>query len=224
VNDDDPYEIAIWRGRQTAMRRVLHPGWPTVAAMSQSTAQPPIVRYRNISMPASFEITISPAEPSDGADWAAVLLFLVDEGLERIDLRGALSVNVDTDQALDRAKAVRSISSWTQWALVRFALDVYEDQSETPATGQLQETWSQFASIAGYRSKRGRDRITNETLARVAQVYREAWAQGENPTAAVATAFDKARSTAATYVGLARKKGYLGPADSSRGGELPTNP
>jgi transposase len=53
----------------------------------------------------------------------------------------------------------------------------------------------------------------------VAGVYRAAWESGENPTQAVAKHFEKPYSTAARWVGEARKRGFLGPADGSRGGE-----
>ncbi len=68
--------------------------------------------------------------------------------------------------------------------------------------------------------KRRRDRVTPEVLRAAADVYRQAWADGGNPTEAVARHFHKSHSTAARWVGQARKLGILGPADGSRGGEI----
>jgi len=67
--------------------------------------------------------------------------------------------------------------------------------------------------------RRTRTRLTDSMLKDVARVYRSAWESGEAPTWAVAKHFHKSHSTAARWVGLARERGYLGKADSTRGGE-----
>jgi hypothetical protein len=53
----------------------------------------------------------------------------------------------------------------------------------------------------------------------VARVYREAWARGDPaPTVAVAEAFSIRKTTAAKWVVVARRRGYLGPAVPRRAG------
>jgi hypothetical protein len=65
-----------------------------------------------------------------------------------------------------------------------------------------------------------RNRITPKHLEEVASVYREAWRAGEHPTIAVQKHFGVSHSTAARWVGQARRKGKLRPpAEGSRGGE-----
>lgn len=62
--------------------------------------------------------------------------------------------------------------------------------------------------------------LTDDELREVADIYREAVARGDrSPTRAVGEAKHAARSTAARWVGKARKKGFLGPAMPGRAGE-----
>lgn len=70
-------------------------------------------------------------------------------------------------------------------------------------------------------SKRRRNRITEEHLHLVAEVYRQADAKGEPPTRAVANHFDVSHSTAAKWVGHARKRALMDrwtAADNARMG------
>ena len=67
---------------------------------------------------------------------------------------------------------------------------------------------------------RRRNRVTDSLLVEVAEVYRKAWQAGDGPTRAVAEHFHTSHSSAARWVGLARKAGHLGAADGSRGGEV----
>lgn len=62
--------------------------------------------------------------------------------------------------------------------------------------------------------------VTPGLLKDVAEVYRAAYNAGNPPTAAVATHFVTSHRTATRWVGEARKAGFLGPADSTRPGEL----
>jgi hypothetical protein len=67
-----------------------------------------------------------------------------------------------------------------------------------------------------------RRRMTRTLLREVADVYRSALAEGEAPTKAVASHFYIAHSTAARWVGQARKLGELAPAVGPTAGELAT--
>lgn len=96
----------------------------------------------------------------------------------------------------------------------------------TPHTGDRDERAAQWASAQMAAADnlplgRRRRRMTREHLEEVARVYRQAHADGQHPTAAVAEAFHVAHSTAADWVLKARrtKPPVLGPADSTRGGE-----
>ncbi|MGA6159624.1 hypothetical protein ACPEIC_40520 [Stenotrophomonas sp. NPDC087984] len=61
--------------------------------------------------------------------------------------------------------------------------------------------------------RRKRNRITDEFLLEVAQVYLDAEREGLPPTREVATRFDAPHSTAAKWVGTARKRELLPPAE-----------
>ena len=60
-------------------------------------------------------------------------------------------------------------------------------------------------------------RMTDDLLQAVAEVYRAN--VDRNPTQAVQEQFDKAPSTAALYVKLARERGFLGAAVPGKAGE-----
>lgn len=71
------------------------------------------------------------------------------------------------------------------------------------------EAAQEEARGAGLRKPRRRNRITDEHLAEVTQVYGDADAQGRPPTQAVADHFQTSHSTAARWVGLARRAGKI---------------
>lgn len=62
-----------------------------------------------------------------------------------------------------------------------------------------------------------RVRVTGEHLEKVAEVYRVADAEGRPPTQAVSVYFDTSHSTAARWVGMARKRGLLPPTKPGKG-------
>lgn len=66
-----------------------------------------------------------------------------------------------------------------------------------------------------------RNRVTEDHLRDVVAVYREADADGRPPTRAVADHFETSHSTAARWVGHARRNGLLGPTQAGKAGEQP---
>jgi len=71
-------------------------------------------------------------------------------------------------------------------------------------------------AVRGLRSRRKR-KVDDDLLREVAEIYRANVHRG--PTQAVAERFDKATSTAALYVSLARQHGFLGAAIKGKAGE-----
>lgn len=67
---------------------------------------------------------------------------------------------------------------------------------------------------------RRRRTLTREYLQKVAEVYRDALADGLPPTVAVQEAFQVSHSNAAKYVKKARDAKLLRPANGTRGGEV----
>lgn len=59
---------------------------------------------------------------------------------------------------------------------------------------------------------------TDEALRWVADIYRAAYALGDSPTQAVEQDLQLARSTAGRWVSLARKRGFLDPAEPGKAG------
>jgi hypothetical protein len=64
-----------------------------------------------------------------------------------------------------------------------------------------------------------RNSVTGKHLGEVVRVYREAFAEGMPPTKAVAEQMGASHSTAARWVGMARKRGLLGPVSPGKSGE-----
>jgi hypothetical protein len=89
-----------------------------------------------------------------------------------------------------------------------------------PSDDERQSFREEYASKTR-RPRRGSP-ISQEHLAEVAKRYREAAEKGDHPTQAVAREMNVARSTAARWVGLARRHGLLGPSLPGRAGEATT--
>jgi hypothetical protein len=64
-----------------------------------------------------------------------------------------------------------------------------------------------------------RNRITNDHLERVAEIYRQAIDAGRPPKKAVSTEFTVSQATAGRYIMQARKQGHLGPTLPGKKGE-----
>lgn len=76
---------------------------------------------------------------------------------------------------------------------------------------------SQALGLLGIRRRRF-DGPTDEALQAVARVYRAAHMRREPPTAAVAKAIGRPRSTASVWIAKAREQGLLGPAEPGKAG------
>lgn len=87
----------------------------------------------------------------------------------------------------------------------------------------LAEVGDSVAAVAYPDSRpQRRRRMTRKLLREVAEVYRQALVEGEAPTVAVREHFQVSHSTAARWVGQARKVGELGPAVGPTAGEAHT--
>lgn len=96
-------------------------------------------------------------------------------------------------------------------------------EPERPQEGHAEDDEGVSGAIrtaASTPTRRARNRVTDALLAEVVKVYRDAWDSGGPPTKAVAEYFDRPHSTAARWVGEARRRGMLAPSDGSRGGEV----
>lgn len=219
----DEYDFANPPGYRITFTR----GW-TIAHDTPETVKD--VPLGQGMQPQRFEVIVRATTDDD--DFWGVLMFLIADG--EIRLAAILSPNEDADVAADRIRALRPIAWWKRKALISLVLDKAVDYTEMVSSiyqatfgmnaadaSQWTDKWlyNQMQSAADVPVTRRRDRVTDSMLQETAQVYRAAWEAGDNPTQAVAKHFGKTHSTAARYVGLARKSHHLGPANGSKGGE-----
>jgi hypothetical protein len=189
-------------------------GWrvaPEVAAIQYGGTD--LVKVGSVALPRTFELRVFEPNPKVAGDYLfdAVLGYAVTEGDGAV-LRTVWSNTHDVPTALDELRRERPLAEWLRIAIGTLVADAAEDAgSDVPAAIRAATT---------VPVTRRRDRVTDALLRAVADVYREAWTNGEPPTKAVATHFYKSHSTAARWVHLAREAGHLGPADGSRGGEV----
>ena len=182
-------------------------------------------RVGGVAYPDFFEVEIQETEGTDRV-WCT-LGFAFANG--EPELFGTLVLGAEATTGLDRVLSVKGgLQFWKRRALLILAafgpasngiadLELI-DRLLTPDSADAARARLRLA--IDRQSSSRRDRVTFETLEEASTVYRDAWRSGQNPTQAVAAHFHKSHSTAARWVGQARKLGLLGPADGSRGGEV----
>ncbi|WP_431279875.1 hypothetical protein [Leifsonia poae] len=189
-------------------------------------AKLPIEQVGIYQLPRLFEMWIA----EGGTQVMICVQFWAADG--ELSLASTHSVGLDVDETVNRLKALRSFPWWKRKAVQQ--MDYYNISADniistsTRPEGMSRSEWDSIISadpalaarVRTVPTTRRRDRITDALLKEVADVYRKAWEDGENPTQSVQKHFYKAYSTSARWVGLARERGFLGPADGSKGGEL----
>lgn len=204
-------------------------GW-TLACQSGSPLSPPDdpplrVPVGNVMVPPSFTLVVQPDKAVTGSQGAIALTYLVRN--EEIVLFMIMAIGGELPQALDILRKERPMEWWKRYAFMRQVFDVTTNEAVLIHYGPpLENAWDtamaqtlREALHTPITSRR--KRLTDSHLAKVAEAYRVAWQDGSPPTKAVAQTFTVSHSTAARWVGAARKAGHLGPTDSSRGGEQP---
>lgn len=204
-------------------------GWkiaPEAAGRIRADSSDGMARIGRIELPVAFELLADERDRTTGVVTRnAVLLFAVDEG--EIQATGVYSDTHDIDQALAWLLSLSSLSGWKRAAITCLAMRETEksgildlDRADEVAVAKLNSDIKEAATAANNAPvTRRRNRITDGHLREVAQVYRTATESGEPPTMAVAGHFTVSHSTAARWVGLARRRALMGPSDGSRGGE-----
>lgn len=207
-------------------RWVAVPSWEGLADYLDAEREGvPFVPLGHAQVPRRFTLAWMEADPDepDGDPLMHVqLLFEVDEG--QVELRSVLSWPMEVTTALELLRREQSMDQWKRQALMYLMADSVtwlDEKINGPAT---QEERSELVTAAIQRAaglpiaKRG-NRITDAQLEEVAAVYGRAWEAGSRaPTAAVQEAFKVSHSTAARWVGLARKSGHLAPTSQGRAG------
>ena len=88
-------------------------------------------------------------------------------------------------------------------------MDGNTDEGKQLIADSLRDTYDQRQGVP----------LTDELLRGVADIYREALAEGSPPTRRVMERLQTSRSTAGRYVQRARKRGFLGPTHPRVAGE-----
>ncbi|KQR52299.1 hypothetical protein ASF88_12165 [Leifsonia sp. Leaf336] len=183
--------------------------------------------------PKRFETYVT----STADDFACLVMFLADTNSNDIHLAAVLSSAMDTDDAIDRISSVRPLAWWKQQGILGLAFSkdrvsaddkrdflgaIFDLDQEEVGREEVSKEYAKerHPSQSGSQSRRRMSDVFSEEIA---GIYRTAWEAGENPTQAVARHYQKPYSTAARWVGESRKRGHLGPADGSRGGETTTS-
>lgn len=219
-----PLDFAYELGNPDGYTISVRPGWSLYIPEDEGAEARALrgVLVGALYVPHIFEAYVR----SETDDFVVVLMFLADVRSGEIHMAAALSPYIDTDKALKRIFAVRPRKWWTQNAYLSLA---FWDGSDDAAAEQ--EYWRPDMIVDAMdrhpsstildrvrEAKRNspvrtRQRMTDSFLAEVANVYRTALEGGEHPTRAVATYFDKPYSTAGRWVGEARRRNILEPAD-----------
>jgi|BarGraNGADG00212_1021973.scaffolds.fasta_scaffold54377_1 hypothetical protein len=199
---------------------VCHAGWP-------GESSPPPVRVGNSMVPTTFHIAVMPDKAIAGPNVLIDLCYRAQDGDVILSLVGAHGIEVP--QGLDIVRKERPMEWWKRHVFLDMVYLLAREAIGGPQPGGPRDAaavWDRAmdAKMDAARSapiSPRRNRLTVGHLAKVAEVYRQAWQDGEPPTKAVAHKFSVSHSTAARWVGAAREAHHLGPADGSRGGELP---
>ncbi|MFI1183242.1 hypothetical protein ACH4UT_27360 [Streptomyces sp. NPDC020799] len=207
------------------------PGWP----YDHFQSDPPIVDLGdNFEVPSHF--TGIATEKRSGMTIALCFHGARELGITMAAVMGAdpAGITFPLELALKTAAAVK-------WKFAA-AMQLCNEEAAVDAAGTWKRSEEQSALTTAQRKERaqellaplleqmpgppptqkpgGRRSLTPEHLATVAEVYRTAHEQGQPPTKAVADHFDISHSTAAKWVGAARKQGALGPVrKGSRGSQ-----
>ncbi|MGW2365122.1 hypothetical protein ACWCZ5_06005 [Streptomyces sp. NPDC001667] len=205
------------------------PGWP----YDHFQSDPPIVDLGdNFKVPSYF--TGIATEKRSGMTIALCFHAARELGMNLVAVMGADQITFPLELALKTGSVIK-------WKFVA-AMQLVNDESAVDAAGEWKRSEEQQALTMAQRKERaqellaplldqmpepppaqkagGRRSLTAEHLATVAEVYSAAHEQGRPPTMTVADHFEVSHSTAAKWVGAARKQGALGPVrKGSRGSQ-----
>lgn len=209
----------------------VRPGWPTLQEIhGLEPTEPATATLGDVEVPVAFQLDVFQAEP----DLRHVSLLLrLDPETRDVTAPLAVALNGDVDAGLRWVKELKPLTDWKALALQRITWNIFQANVLGPAGKRLEDIDPDdhevlrpldelIATLASTVVKRKRrNSITEELLAEVASVYREA-ISGGRPTQAVQEHFYVTHATAARYVRLARESGHLGPSRGTRGGEAAT--
>lgn len=197
------------------------PGWSFQPRTSRAE---PVghAQVHQIMVPSMFETFVfTPhAQGPEHSDVQIYLMYAVSKG--EIKLRLVYSPTHEVDEAIAWLRSDRPLTEWLRIALMDMAassataaiprVNGAGERVGATATEVVRVAQLAIQEAHGTPLRRRRDRVTDELLREVAEVYQAAQAKGQPPTMTVAEQFYKSHSSAARWVSRARKAGHLPPA------------
>lgn len=176
-------------------------------------------RVGNVLLPHEFFLVLhAPDMGDDGVVTRGLIVTfeVVDGEIRLVTIHGS---GLDVAQWLDYLADHFPVSAWKSYAKSKMAWVLAQDEvrarvpslslaTSESAQVRTRSAPAQAASGGGARG-RTRHRITDTHLKEVSRIYSDAVSAGDPPTRAVADAFEVAHSTAAKWVGAARRNGLL---------------
>jgi hypothetical protein len=184
--------------------------------------EPNLKRFGYVLLPERFQMAVHWPELDDGrSEHGGVLVVSFEVLDDDIEVRELFGVDVDLGAWVGHFVREFPPDKWKPFAVAEMAkfFAIYEGREAIPienfeyraavvarkGVDLRKKVPSEGAATEG----RKRHRITEKHLKEVVRVYTEAVEAGAPPTKAVAELFGVAHSTAAKWVGTARRKGML---------------
>ncbi|MFJ6235082.1 hypothetical protein ACIQH0_13350 [Streptomyces griseus] len=190
--------------------------WPK--GWSYDIGEMPELNLRQVGyglLPERFVLALTKPEwdvSPPGVTRGVLMSFRVME--EKVTVENVQAANVDLEDWLETVLSIKTWADWKAYAISEMARWLVEaNRSGMPdllATSAEGAPLMVEAKQTAPRQPGGkRYKITEQHLRDVVVIYTGAVERGEPPTKSVAEAFDVAHSTAAKWVGAARRNGLL---------------
>lgn len=193
--------------------------WPSAWASSDLDGEDgdlpelDLQRVGNVFLPREFFLVLSDGEDDEPS--GLIITFEAANG--ELYLRTIQSSNTDIGEWMNRTASQFPMSAWKSYAKSKMVWVLSQDEVRSRMPNLINRDGvparprqaSLGADSGTSSSRRTRHRITEEHLKEVVRIYSEASERGEAPTRTVAEVFDVAHSTAAKWVGTARRNGLL---------------
>ncbi|MEU1219183.1 hypothetical protein [Streptomyces microflavus] len=206
------------------MTDTLPPGWRVFAVPSNWDPASgelnirPVTMSNYVTVPDDFFMTIQTPEMIREDESVAIVVSFRASASEGITLTRIAGLGAHWERHLGQVVAAFPPSEWAQHAegvMVEF-LRLSGRREEAAESISKLPRWRLEIAERPYVDTgiQRRRRITPEHLREVAKIYEAAQENGTPPTRAVQTHFAVSHSTAAKWVGAARKDGLLPPAET----------
>ncbi|MFF9688950.1 hypothetical protein [Streptomyces sp. NPDC014623] len=199
-------------------------GWRVLAAPSNWDLTSdelnirPVMMDNYVTVPDDFFMTIQTPEMIQEGDPVAVVVSFRASASDGVTLTRITGLGNHWERHLGQIVQAFPPSGWAQYAvgvMVEFLRLSHRRAEASESLGKLPRLELEVGDRAYLDSGiQRRRRITPEHLQEVAKIYEAAQRNGTPPTRAVQAHFAVSHSTAAKWVGAARKAGFLPPLET----------